>query len=224
MPRIPRGQQGGLCFHVINRGNGRATVFRKPTDFGSFLALLSQAREIVPMRLLGLCLMPNHFHLVLWPINAGDLSRWMHWLMTSHVRRYRQHYHDSGTGHVRQGRFKGFPVQDDRHLLTVLRYIEANPLRAGLVDRAENWPWSSLTDYPPGRWARLLTAWPVARPRDWLGRVNLRMDDGELDELRGCVVRGRPYGSADWTAGTAKALALESTLRPRGRPRKSNQK
>src|SRR5205085_655128 len=86
-------------------------------------------------------LMPNHYHLVVQPAAEGDLSRWMHWLQNTHVRRYHQHYHSSG--HVWQGRFKSFPLQEDEHLLTVLRYVERNPVRAKLVRLAERWRWSS---------------------------------------------------------------------------------
>ena len=81
-------------------------------------------------------LMPNHFHLLLWPHEDGDLSRWMQWLMTAHVRRY--HRHDKGSGQVWQGRFKAFPVQPDEHYLTVLRYVERNPLRANKVERSQD--------------------------------------------------------------------------------------
>jgi hypothetical protein len=77
------------------------------------------------MRLLAYCLLPNHFHLALWPRGDGDLSDYMGWLLTAHVRRYHKHYHSSG--HVWQGRFRAFPIQEDSHLLTVLRYIERNP-------------------------------------------------------------------------------------------------
>jgi putative transposase len=126
----------------LNRGNARAEVFHAPTDYDAFLDAVAEATLRVPMRTLAYCLMPNHFHLVVWPVGDGDLSRWMHWLTTAHVRRYLAHYRHSG--HVWQGRFKAFPAQDDGHLLTVLRYVERNPLRANLVARAEDWPWSSL--------------------------------------------------------------------------------
>jgi putative transposase len=119
-------------------------VFHKPEDYEAFLRLIPLANERLPLRVLGYCLMPNHFHLVLWPREAGDLGRWMQWLMTSHVRRYHRHF--GGSGHVWQGRFKAFPIQQDEHLLTVLRYMERNPLRANLVERAEEWRWSSLRD------------------------------------------------------------------------------
>src|SRR3990172_9968876 len=144
MPRTARASAGGVCYHVLNRGNGRAKVFHKEGDYAAFVDLLAAANDRLPMRILGYVLMPNHFHLVLWPRAAGDLSRWMQWLLTSHVRRYHRHYHSSG--HVWQGRFKAFPIEQDEHLIPVLRYVERNPLRAkGLpVRKAERWPWSSV--------------------------------------------------------------------------------
>ena len=134
MPRAARDSLGGYCYHVLNRGNGRRRVFRKPGDYDAFMRLLAEAGARVNVRLLGFCLMPNHFHLLLWPEHDGDLSRYMMWLMTAYVRRYHQHYHSSS--HVWQGRFRSFPIQEDDYLLTVLRYIERNALRADLVARA----------------------------------------------------------------------------------------
>ena len=129
MPRKPRISLGNICYHVLNRGNGRNTVFHKDGDYAAFLKLMDQANERTPMRLLSYCLMPNHFHLVLWPKLDGDLSKWMQWLTTSHVRRYHRHYNSSG--HVWQGRFKSFPIQSDAHLLTVMRYVESKNKGSG---------------------------------------------------------------------------------------------
>ena len=137
MPRTARASVGQYCYHVINRGNGRGQVFHADGDFHAFIALLDDACRRLPMRVLAYCLMPNHFHLALWPYGDGDLSRWMQWLLTAHVRRYHRWYESSG--HVWQGRFKAFPIEQDEHLLTVLRYIEQNPIRAKLVTRAEDW-------------------------------------------------------------------------------------
>jgi REP element-mobilizing transposase RayT len=169
MPRTARAAVGGLCYHVLNRGNARHEVFHKPEDYAAFAKLLGEASERLPMRLVAWCLLPNHFHLVLWPRHDGDLSRWMQWLMTSHVRRYHRHYKSSG--HVWQGRFKAFPIEQDEHLLTVLRYVERNPLRANLAPRAEDWRWSSAAkspgeDWPNRRpsWSRCVTASCGARP------------------------------------------------------------
>jgi putative transposase len=172
------------------------------------------------MRLVGYCLMPNHFHLVLWPHADGDLSRWMQWLLTAHVRRYHRHY-GSG-GHVWQGRFKAFPIEQDEHLLTVLRYVERNPVRAKSIPirKAERWRWSSLGEAGKGVIVPRLDPGPVPRPANWLKWVNQPQTEAELQALRECIARGRPFGSAAWQKRTARALHLESSLRPRGRPRK----
>ncbi len=217
MPRTARASQAGYAYHVLNRGNARASVFHKPADYDAFIELMAEASLRTSMRILAFCLMPNHFHLALWPHEDGDLSRWMHWLLTTHVRRYLRHYHSSG--HIWQGRFKAFPIEENEHLLTVLRYIERNPLRAGLVDRAEVWPWSSLRWLPFGDQTPVrLVPDPVLRGREWVEGVNAAMTEAEVERVRESIRRDRPFGSADWTTATARALGLEFSLRPRGRP------
>ncbi len=164
MPRTARASLGNWCYHVLNRGNGRAEVFHKPEDYAAFVDLFAPACERISMRLLGWCLMPNHFHLVLWPRKDGDLGRWMRCLLTSHVRRYHKHYHSSG--HVWQGRFKAFPIQQNEHFLTALRYVERNALRASLVQAAEDWRWGSLRSRIPRGGSDLLAPPPVELPRN----------------------------------------------------------
>ncbi len=222
MPRTARASQANWCYHVLNRGNGKAEVFHKPADYEAFLALFEPACKRVPMRILASCLMPNHFHLVLWPRHDGDLSRWMQWLMTSHVRRYHRHY--GGSGHIWQGRFKAFPIQRDEHLLAVLRYVERNPLRARLVRRADAWRWSSLVARranPPPVW---LSPSPVRLPSNWSSIVERPQTEAEVAALQTSIARGTPYGSESWTRVAAKRLGLQSTLRPRGRPRMGTKK
>ena len=234
MPRIARGQVGGVFCHVVNRGNGRQTVFHDDDDYAGFVTLIGDACGRVAIRVVGLSLMPNHFHMVLWPRADGELSRWMQWLMTSHVRRHHRRYGSSG--HVWQGRFKSFPVQHRRltagqrargvmeagdPVLDVLRYVERNPLRAGLAASAQRWPWSSLhwwtqPDAAPVWWDPQV----VYRPQDWLELVNRPQSEEELAALRRCAARGRPFGSERWVRRLAADCGLESTLRPRGRPRK----
>jgi putative transposase len=206
---------------VINRGNDRQKVFRKQADYQSFTDMMAEAVERLPMRVLSWSLMPNHFHMVLWPFNDGELSRWMQWLMTCHVRRYHRHYQSSG--HVWQGRFKAFAIQEDGHYLTVLRYVEMNPLRAGLVERAEQWPWSSLyalkrTEHP------LLSPGPLERPKNWLELVNHGQTDDELGQIRNCTQRQSPMGEKIWVKRMATKLGLQSSISPRGRPRKQEKK
>ena len=222
MPRTARASVGNMCYHVLNRGNARGTVFHKGDDYAAFIELMAEANQRLPMRILGYTLMPNHFHLLLWPRGDGDLSRWMQWLLTAHVRRYHRHYH--GSGHVWQGRFKAFPIQQDEHLLSVLRYAERNALRANLVALAEAWPWSSLAWRRSRRRPELLCDWPVPCPRQWVQHVNAPQSDAELAALRRSIARGTPYGHDRWTERVAQRLGLESSLRPRGRPRKTEEK
>ena len=146
----------------------------------------------------------------------------MAWITNTHVKRYREHYHDTMGGHLYQGRFKSFPVQEDDHFLTVLRYVEANPLRAKLVSRAGEWPWSgeSLRN---GEFAPLFSDWPVPRPLDWSECVESRWKDEELAEVRESLNRGRPYGHKPWVEATAKRLGLNLTLRTRGGQRKARE-
>ena len=217
MPRPTRTTPAGYCYHVFNRGNARERVFHKDADFEAFRRLLDEAHARVPMRVLAYCLMPNHFHLVLWPFADGDVSRWMQWVQTTHVRRNHEHYRTCG--HVWQGRFKSFPIEQDEHLLTVLRYVERNPLRAGLIAAVDGWPWSSLAIYPQRERPVWFSEGPVPRGRDWLEHVARPQTDVELAALRRCVQRGSPFGSERWTKRTTRQLQLESTLRPRGRPR-----
>ena len=220
MPRTARASRGGYCYHILNRGNGRQEVFHNAGDYAAFLKLLSEASERLPMRLLAYCLMPNHFHLVVWPKKNGELSRWMQWLLTSHVRRYHRHYDSSG--HVWQGRFKAFPIEQDEHLLNVIRYVERNPVRAKSlpVRKVSRWPWSSAGIPPRDITKPLLDPGPVPRGKKWLEWVNQTLDDSDLKELRESINRGRPFGSEVWQQRTAKKLELESAMRPRGRPRK----
>ena len=220
MARPRRNTPEGYCYHVLSRGNARQTVFPKPADFEAFLRLFDAAHEIVSMRIVGFCLMPNHFHLVLWPREDGDLSRWMQWVLTTHVRRYHEHHQTSG--HVWQGRFKAFPIQENQHLLSVLRYAERNPLRAKLVKSAADWPHSSLRLWLGDEKPAWYSAGPVSRGANWLKYVNQAETAAELAALRKCVARGNPYGNERWQRTTVAALGLESTLRPRGRPRKQN--
>jgi len=217
MPRTSRASAGGYCYHVLNRGNARATVFHKDGDYHAFLEMMAEANLRVPMRIIAYCLMPNHFHLALWPHNDGDLSRWMHWLLTTHVRRYLRHYHS--TGHVWQGRFKAFPIQADTHLRVVLRYIDRNPLRAKLVPRAELWPWSSLSNTNT---TLTLDPGPAPRGEGWVDDVNAVMPEAECDSIRESIRRDRPLGSEPWARETAAILGLESSFRERGRPRRKD--
>ncbi|MPY90133.1 MAG: hypothetical protein GEU99_19690 [Luteitalea sp.] len=219
MPRNHRKAAGGYVYHVLNRGNRRRSIFHEPTDYEQFLKLLSSAGLRWKVQLLAYCLIPNHWHLVLWPGDDGSLSKYMHWVTSVHVLQYKQRYCTDGDGHLYQGRFRSFLVQDSSYLWNVLRYVEANALRAHLVDRAEGWPWSSCSECPVAD-RPVLGAWPEGRPANWLEWINATPSDEELRNLRTAASRGKPYGESDWIDRVARSENLESTLRPRGRPPK----
>ena len=223
MPRRPRVATGGLAYHVLNRRVGRLPLFEKPADYAAFERILREASERTRLRIAAYCLMPNHWHLLLWPREDGELSEVLRWITVTHTQRWHAHRHTAGTGPVYQGRFKSFPVQTDDHFLTVARYVERNALRAKLVAQAEEWPWSSLWRRMQGdpRLTTWLSEWPVAPARTWGAWVQQPETAAELAALRTSVQRGRPFGSAAWVVRMARRLGLEATLRPPGRPKGS---
>ena len=227
MPRPLRPIDDGLIYHVINRGNNRQPVFRKPGDFQAFVDAMADLKARKPFELYGYCLLGNHFHLLLRPKGAS-ISRIMQSLLVSHTQRYHKH-HRSG-GHVWQGRFKSPVIQNDEHLLAVLRYIEANPLRAKIAERAEDYPWSSYPVHGNGAASQLIDRLIVyeklspsagVRQRKWCQAVHRPLEEETLQSIRRSSESGLPYGDAGWVQRLAKQLNLDLTIRPRGRPRKA---
>ena len=223
MPRTARAIEAGLVYHVLNRGNGRMRLFHKDADFAAFERVLAEGLERCPVDLLTYCLMGNHWHLVVRPRTDRSLALFMGWVGVTHVRRHHEHYRTRGRGHLYQGRYKSFPVQEDAHFLTLCRYVEANPLRAGLVRRAEEWPWSGLHTRLKGDKPLVLDDWPVIRPPNWTSVVNDVCDADELERLRTSVNRGRPWGEDTWVQRSAQRLGLLFTLRNPGRPAKQKE-
>jgi putative transposase len=219
MPRRRRFHSGGYVYHVLYRAVGRQRIFHTEQDYRAFENVLEEAWRHVPMRLLAYCILPNHWHLVLWPRGDGDLSEYMRWLTVTHAQRYHAAHESAGMGALYQGRFKSFPVQEDDHFYRVCRYVERNALRANLASRAELWRWSSLWQWWNASASVRLDAWPLARPTGWLDYVNRPETEAELAALRRAAERSSPYGDDAWRVRTAKDLGLESTLRSRGRPR-----
>jgi putative transposase len=223
MPRKPRNSLGGVVYHVLNRGNGRRRVFFNDKDYLAFLLALAEACRAVPgVRVLAWCVLPNHWHLVLWPRRDGELSAFVRRLTQTHAQRHRRAHDAVGYGALYQGRYKSFPVQpDDEHFLMLCRYVERNALRARLCRRAAEWRWGSA-------WARehgdeelraLLAEWPVERPRHW-ERVLDEPQPGEQERVRQSVDRGSPLGDPTWAQRAAARMGLQHTLRRVGRPRK----
>lgn len=223
MPRAIRTDVGGYCYHVINRANARLPIFFKEEDYVLFEQVLEEAKEKYDMRIIAYILMPNHFHLVLYPKNAGDLSKFMQWLTLTHTQRWHQSKNTKGTGHLYQGRYKSFIIEEDNHLLSVIRYVERNALRAKLVKKAENWKFCSLWRklYGSALKKKLLSRWPISEPRDYFSFVNIPQTNEEEEKIRLSVVKGKPYGNDNWSTNIIKKFGLESTIRLPWRPKKS---
>jgi len=222
MARKARIAPGGMIYHVLNRAAGRFKFLKSQKDFAAFEKLLIEAHHRFPIRIYSYCLMGTHWHFVVLPESDGDLSAFFRWLTHTHAMRWRVAHRTVGYGHLYQDRFKSFPVEEDKHLLDVCRYVERNALTAGLVKRAELWRWGSL-------WARqngsdelraILAAWPVDRPTDWVELVNQPISARGLDRLKTCVSRNQPLGTQAWVRTTIKRLGLEHTVRKEGRPQK----
>jgi putative transposase len=199
VPRRPRIGTGGLTFHVMNRAARRLPLFESRADYAAFERILIDAVSQADVALYAYCLMPNHWHLVVSPRSDGALSRFMHWLTTTHARRWRLARRIDGQGAVYQGRFRALLVTSDEHFLSVCRYVERNALRASLVERAEEWRWSSLWRRCGHADAGWLSSWLVREPIDWLRVVNAPQTARELEACRGVPKRPGPLSKFEMT-------------------------
>ncbi len=224
MPRPLRADIAGIIYHIINRANARLAIFKKDSDYIAFLKVLFEAREKFPVEILSFCIMPNHWHLVLKPLENGALSKFMGWLSMTHTQRWHANHHTVGSGHLYQGRYKSFPVQTDEYFLQLVRYVESNSLRAKLVKRAEDWKWGSLWIREKGdvKHKQFLGKWPIPVQSNYLVLINKSQAKIQLDSIRSSIIKNRPYGDDLWVKRTAEKLGLESSLRQPGRPKKGS--
>ncbi|MDP3956343.1 MAG: transposase [bacterium] len=223
MPRNARIDIANEYYHVINRANGRLEIFKTPADYALFEELLLEAVELFEMSVVAYVLMPNHWHFLLSPRADGDLGRFMHRLSNSHTRKVHALTNTNGGGHLYQGRYKSFLVDTDKYLLSLVRYIERNPVRAGLVGACEEWQWGSAFRRFSGNMQqkRLLTDAPTDLPHEYRAWINTAETPEELSVIRTCVTRGMPYGRDSWVDVMINRFKLQSTQRSVGRPRKN---
>lgn len=191
---------------MLNRAVQNLILFEDAVDYGAFIRILRETAARIPMRLLAYAVMPNHWHLVLWPPSDDCLSPFMKWLTATHAQQWRNSRRSQGRGAVYQGRFKAIAVQHDGHFLRLCRYVERNPDRARLVARAEDWPWSSASLTTGGADRPALAQWPIARPLDWHDQLNAPEPTRVLDDIRTAVRLGRHYGTPSWRLRTTEGL------------------
>lgn len=223
MARTTRTDVGDYVYHVLNRANARVQIFDNDKDYQLFEIIMEEAKEKFDMRVLSYTIMPNHWHLVLYPKIDGDLAKFVGWITNTHTKRWHIIKKTVGQGHLYQGRYKSFICQDDNHFLALVRYVERNPKKANLVQAVENWRWGSVWRRKSGtlRQKKLLSVWPVSRPKNYLNWLNQPQTEEEKEEIiKKSIQRSSPYGDDNWKEKIVKKFKLESTVRPKGRPKK----
>ena len=215
---------GGFVYHVLNRANFRSRLFKSQGHYQEFLGIVEESLDFLPLRILAYCLMPNHWHLVLYPRADGDLSKFLQRITLTHTQRYHAQTRPVGYGQLYQGRYKSLPVQRDEHFLALVRYVERNAKRAALVKKAEEWPWSSVHArlYGDANRKKILSPWPVKEPDNYLKWLNRSQPKEEVENIRYAIKRSRPYGSEKWVSKAVGQFGLENTMRNPWRPEKGS--
>lgn len=200
MARSPRIDIGGYPYHILNRSNGGFEMFRNEKEYRAFESLLYETIELVGIRILAYCIMPNHWHIVAYPEQQGQMPDFVKRMSQSHAQLLHLQRNNVGTGHVYQDRYKSFPIQHDQHLLQVLRYVERNPVRAKLVASAHDWRWGSYWTRISGPEKRvsLLSEWPIIRPSSYDEWVNEVEHEGVLEQIRNHIQKNKAYGDTEW--------------------------
>jgi putative transposase len=183
MSRRPRSSNAPGFFHVINRSVRKTPLFQRPTDYRAFIGVLAEGLARRPARLISYCVLANHWHLVLGPIGIKELSSLVQWVSATHAVRWHRHRNSVGQGPVYQGRFKSHAIEATGQLMRTCRYVERNALRAGLVRRAQDWPWCSLSERFSDGIRLPLVSTPFLASDTWVKYVNAAIFPGE-DEAR----------------------------------------
>jgi putative transposase len=214
MPRCPRPFVPGLSHHVIQRGNNRSAIFRVPHDYRVYLELLRDASDRCGVDIHGYVLMTNHTHLIATPSAASSLPKMMKRIGEIYVPSFNRQYERTGT--LCEGRYRGSLIEDEKYWLTCLRYIELNPVRAGMVPNPELYEWSSYRAHAYGRQDPLLTPHPlflalgrtsVDRQHAWQATCSAPIDDDTLITIRRTIQSCRPLRD-----GLAKGVTPAATV------------
>ena len=214
MSRLARIVVPGVPHLVTQRGNRRQPVFFEDGDYRYYLELLGAASEKAGTRVWAYCLMPNHVHLILTPSHADGLRA----ALGDAHRRYTRFINarNKWTGHLWQGRFASVAL-DEGHFANAVGYVSLNPVRAGLVERASAWPWSSVNAHLSGKGDGLVTVGPVLdRFPDFAALLERGEDDEMSNALRAAETVGRPLGNSKWLDEIEAKLGREVRPRKRG--------
>jgi putative transposase len=218
MPRRLRLGLQGMAFHVMNRAVRHTVLFKHAKDYEAFLAVVRESLAMFKIKVIAYEVMPNHWHFVVICDRIEEVSSWLHWLTGTHAIRWNLAHGTRGSGAVYHSRFKAVPIQRERSLIRVCRYVERNALRAALVESAEHWQWGSLYAVCKNCHLIPLSKWPILRPGNWIEIVNRPENQAELEALRRTIRRNQPIGDAKWQKAVAPFMGL--SMRPIGRPKK----
>lgn len=220
MARVPRAAVGETIYHVLNRANSREQIFDTEKDYLAFEKILLEAKEKHPMRILSFCVMPNHWHMILHPETDESMPKFMRWITHTHTQRWHANHKSIGYGHLYQGRYKSFLIEEENYFVQACRYIERNPLRAGLSKKAQDWRWGSAWIRNKGNTEqkKILSPWPIEMPiayEEWLNTLD-KYEEEKLENIRLCIKRSRPFGSDTWVKNVTEKLGLTATMNSRG--------
>ncbi len=220
MPRIARVVIAGIPHHLTQRGNYRQIVFESKEDRKQYLCWIKEYSEECGVKIWAYCLMDNHVHFIVVPQSSDSLARTFN---QAHMRYSHYFNRQKGQrGHLWQGRFYSCPL-DGVHLYTAVRYVERNPVRVGLVDKGEDYPWSSALSHVKGVKDILLSKdLPLLKEiTDWRQYLSASEEDKVLKEIRTCTTTGRPAGDEFFVRKSEELLGRVLLPKPRGRPRKN---
>ena len=213
MPRPRRADLDAPYVHVVNRAVGRAPILTRRTDYRAFLKVLGQGLEKYPVTLVAYCLLSNHWHLILEPAGTTALARFMQWVTATHAIRWHRHHKTVGTGPVYQGRYHATPLPGVADLVGACRYVERNALAAGLVRRAEDWPWGSLSARQRPSPVVALKSARFLVSQAWIDHVNAVLSPGDRRIPVYCEDLN-PRAVGRWTSGTGRRKSVENSSDP----------
>jgi putative transposase len=222
MPRHSRVDIGGEVYHIVNRANGREFIFQNEDDYLSVIYTIEETLKNYPLDIFSFCIMSNHWHFAVRSHEDGDVGKFFGSMTQKVTQRWHAYHRTTGSGHLFQGRFRSFLVQTDAYFIQLMKYVETNPLRANMVEKAEDWKWGSLyqrinrQDLASG----ILAKWPVEYTGDYLADINKPLSESFLRQVRHSSTCGTPLGDESWMQQIVKKFGLEYTTRQRGRPLK----
>jgi putative transposase len=218
MPRVARCLVDGAIYHILNRGNAKQEIYFDDQDYSHFLESTIQSKRQYNITVYAYCLMPNHYHFIVQAEVSSHIGQWIQLIMNKYNAYFRKKY--KSIGHIWQNRFKNFIIQNEDHLTVVMRYVERNPVEAGLTMSSFAWRWSSHQERHLNSKLSLCDQKNIPLPKDWTDYVDTPLHAMEQQKLKRSMKRQTPFGDDIWIEKICDELGMVNTLRSVGRPKK----